>query len=60
MKTFVLTVQCDHPQHLIQALQHALESVEEDPNRYNDMEVDEEDEQLCDPAWIVSTLSRTE
>lgn len=58
-KTFVLTVTCETAQQLEQALLFAADCVLEDRPRFDEMEVDDSDEQYSDPDDVESMLSRT-
>lgn len=59
-KTFNLTVTCETAQQLEQALRFAAECVLDDRPRFDEMEVDDADEQYSDPDDVESTLGRVE
>lgn len=53
MKTFSLTVQCETAAELLEAIEHARNCVEEEPQRYDAMEIDESDEMLDEPVTVL-------
>lgn len=57
-KQFTLTVTCESAIQLEAALRFAADAVNDDHHRFNTMDVDDADEQLCDPDDIESTLAR--
>lgn len=60
MKTFVQSVTCTSAAQLAAALRFAAECIDDDPEFFDGLEVDQQDEQLSDPDDTVSTLQRTE
>jgi hypothetical protein len=59
MKTFVLTVRIDNDSDLETALHHAAVCVSDDPDRYDEMTVDETDEMYGDTGVMEIELQRT-
>lgn len=53
MKTFSLTIQCETAVELLEAIEHARNCVEEEPQRYDAMEIDESDEMLDEPVTVL-------
>ncbi|AMW36161.1 hypothetical protein [Xanthomonas phage XAJ2] len=60
MKRFIIEVVCANASTLQEALDFASACIGEDPTRYNQMQVDETDEQLSDPDYIKSSITRNE
>lgn len=60
MKEFAITIRCESSQDLLTALDHIRECVLDDPNRYDEMAVDDLDEMLEDPEYLEISLSRSE
>lgn len=52
MKRFNLQIECDNVDDLHTALLHAADCIAAEPDRYENMSVDESDEMLDEPATI--------